>query len=201
VMSAYAQYAVKQIRKAGANEQTLAGLSTISDEAKRLAEMANGALRVLTEAGGAGVGESDQADVGDISARLATMFTPIAMQKGRTLTAAVEDGIPPIRGDAAAMTQLLWNLLQNAVTFADKNVELTAEAHTQGVKIVVRNDGEGIAPEILPHIFERGVSGQGGGSGMGLAVCRDIAARHNGEIAIESEPGDGACVTVILNGV
>ena len=201
VMSAYAQYAVKQIRKNGANEETLAGLSTVSDEAKRLAEMANGALRVLTASGGADEPESALVNAGDLSARLADMFKPIAMQKGRTLTAAVSDGIPPIRGDAAALTQLLWNLLQNAVIFSSSSVALTAESHAQGVKIVVRNDGEGIDPEILPRVFERGVSGIGGGSGMGLAICRDIAARHNGDIAIQSEPGTGARVTVILNGM
>jgi len=203
VMSAYAQYAVKRIKKDGANDQTLAGLSTISEEAKRLADMANGALRVLTAAGGADAEEEEVAliSVGGLCTRLAEMFKPIAEQKVRTLTATVANDIPPIRGDAAALTQLLWNLLQNAITFADSSVNLTAEARAPGVKITVRNDGRGVDPEILPRVFERGVSGQGGGSGMGLAVCRDIAARHNGEIAIESDPGSGACVTVILNGV
>jgi len=201
VMSAYAQYAVKQIRKNGANEQTLAGLSTISDEAKRLAEMTNGALRVLTASGNADEWESAQISIGGLCTRLAEMFKPISEQKGRTLTASVADNIPPITGDAAALTQLFWNILQNAVTFADKSVDLTAEACVQGVTITVRNDGDGIDEAILPHIFERGVSGKGGGSGMGLAVCRDIAARHNGEITIDSEPGAGVCVTVVLNGV
>ena len=203
VMSAYAQYAVKQIRKNGANEETLAGLSTVSDEAKRLAEMANGALRVLTASGGADEPESALVNAGDLSARLADMFKPIALQKGRTLTAAVSENIPPIRGDAAALTQLIWNILQNAVMFSSSKVTLTAEAHTrtQGVKIKVVNDGDGIAPDILPRVFERGVSGSGGGSGMGLAICRDIAARHNGDIAIQSEPGVDTCVTVILNGM
>jgi len=218
VMSVYAQHAVKQIRKNGANEQTLAGLATISGEAKRLAEMANGALRVMTASGGADEGDvagavttdntrnidNALADIGDISVRLASMFTPIAEQKERTLTANIQSNIPPVRGDAAALTQLLWNILQNAVTFADKRLELTVEPHGAGVKITVVNDGDGIDQDILPRVFERGVSGKGGGSGMGLAICRDIARRHGGDISVESVASEvgagGTRATVTLRG-
>lgn len=63
--------------------------------------------------------------------------------------------------------------------------------------VTVADTGSGIAPELLPFVFERGVSG-GGGSGLGLAICKEIVEEHGGEIFIKSEPGGGTAVTFTL---
>jgi signal transduction histidine kinase len=204
VMSAYAQFAVEQIREAGANEQTLADLATISDEAKRLAEMADGTLKILMN-----VSETESArqknlpvDIGDLASRLVRLMEPIASRKGCKLTASIMGNIPAIPGDADKLTQLLWNLLQNVITHSGcDNAELLVEANGLGVKLMVRDDGAGVNPDILPRIFESGVSGKKEGSGIGLSICRDIARRHGGDIIVQSEPGAETCVTVALRGI
>jgi signal transduction histidine kinase len=211
VMSAYAQYAVKQIRKSGTNEQTLNDLATISSEAERLAEMADGTLKILMttdEIKGTDVLVSNRGqkimsvDIGDLSSRLVRFMEPLASRKGCKLSVAIKNGMTEIPGDTDSLTQLLWNLLQNAITHSQSScVSLTVETDEGGVTITVNDNGSGIEPDILPRIFERGISGKNGGSGLGLAICRDIAKLHGGDISVQSELGRGTCVTVTLHGI
>jgi signal transduction histidine kinase len=56
----------------------------------------------------------------------------------------------------------------------------------------------GISPELLPRVFERGVHSEDGGTGFGLAICKDIITAYEGKISIESEPGKGTEVTFTL---
>jgi len=198
VMSGYAQYAVKQIMKTGANDQTLADLATIGDEAKRLAEMADGTLKILISPSDSGEDKAVPVDIGDLTGRIARLFGSVASRKGRKITADIKENLPFIHGDTDALTQLLWNILQNAVTHAKSTVALSAGKDGQRIKITIKDDGEGIPPDILPHIFERGFSGREGGSGIGLAISREIARRHGGDIACESGTGTGTRVTITL---
>ena len=208
VMSAYAQYAVEQIRELNADEQTLADLATISEEAKRLAEMAEGTLKILTatsEINDPGTRGKLPVDMGTLSSRIVRLLEHVASRKGIKISAAVKDNVPQISGDADALTQLLWNILQNGIIHSDgKNINLNVEAcslgepeENSGVKITICDDGSGIEPDLLPDIFERGVSGKEGGSGIGLSICRDIARRHCGDITITSRPGNTR-VTILL---
>jgi len=206
VMSAYAQFAVEQITESGANEQTLADLATISEEAKRLAEMADGTLKIfmpISEMDDTGrLQKKLQVNMFDLSLRLVRLFEPVALRKGMKLSAFIKDKIPMILGDADALAQLLWNLLQNVIIHSEaRTITFSVEAEGNSVKITISDDGIGIDPSILPHIFKRGVSGKKGGSGIGLSVCRDIVKQHCGEISIQSEPSAGTTVTVLLRGL
>ena len=205
VMSAYAQFAVEQIKQNGANEQTLADLSTIGDEAKRLALMADGTLKVLLSASEIGETDTDgrataPIDTGDLVERLTHLLKPIAARKGQSLTALVEDNVPVTYGDAGELTQLLWNIMQNAITHTKSIIESTVNADGDGVIITIKDDGPGIDSDLLPRIFEWGVSGRSGGSGIGLALCRDIAQKHNGDISVQNNAAGGTCVTITLLG-
>ena len=250
VMSAYAQYAVEQIRQAssagapGVNEQTAADLLTISDEAKRLAEMADGTLKVLMSVipPHCSYGTDEErlhkslpVNMGDLCTRLARLMEPIASRKGKKLQIFIGDSIPEIHGYADALTQLIWNILHNAIIHSDaKTIKLSAEiltggkhtaakqliaekfpapSDTPGVKITVSDDGTGIDSQIMPRIFERGISGKEDGSGIGLSICRDIARLHGGGISVQSKTSaendtlaaiqadTGTSVTVILYGL
>jgi len=208
VMSTYAQYAVEQIRESGVDEQTIADLATISEEAKRLAEMAGSTLKILMASAVPDVSKTDGGaqkypaiDVGAVCSQLVKLWNPVTSQKGMKISVAIGDGIPEIPGDANALTQLMWNILQNAVTHSEcKSIEIAVE-NCDGVQITINDDGVGIETKILPRIFEHGVSGKKGGSGIGLAICRDIAGRHGGDINIESVNGMGTKVTVKLRGI
>ena len=112
----------------------------------------------------------------------------------------------PAHGDAAALRRLFLILLDNAVKYTPPGGEIHVSlSRSEGAAAVeVRDTGVGIAAEDLPHIFERFYraaqdrSRSTGGAGLGLSIAKWIAARHGGQIAVESEPGRGAAFRVLL---
>ena len=105
--------------------------------------------------------------------------------------------------DPNAYTRILNNLLQNAVSHSegDKVILRIAEDDIQ-VRITVSDNGRGILPEDLPHIFERmyqaDQSRSAQGNGLGLSITQELVAAHQGTIIADSAPGSGAIFTVIL---
>ena len=164
--------------------------------------MADGTLKILlssSETAQADEWEAMLVDIGDLASRLTRLLNPVAQRKGKNLTAFIEDGVPKIQGDSDELIQLLWNITQNAITHAHGNIEMAVvRADDAAITVTLKDDGDGIDPEILPRIFEWGVSGGEGRSGIGLSICRDIARKHGGDISVQSEPGSGTCVSVTL---
>ncbi|MFN3652147.1 MAG: ATP-binding protein [Armatimonadota bacterium] len=111
-----------------------------------------------------------------------------------------------ISADPPHLARVFVNLLENAVrhTPPEGGIYLRARAEGGQVLAEVADEGEGIAPEHLPHLFERfyrvevARSRQGGGTGLGLAISRSIVEAHGGEIRVRSEPGQGAVFTVTI---
>jgi heavy metal sensor kinase len=112
----------------------------------------------------------------------------------------------PFAGDPQALRRLFLILLDNAVKYtpAGGEVHLTLSRTADAAVVEVRDTGAGIAPEDLPHIFERFYraakdrSRSTGGAGLGLSIAQWIAARHNGKIETESELGRGSVFRVTL---
>lgn len=110
----------------------------------------------------------------------------------------VAPGLPPVRADRARVLQLLSNLLGNALKHTPRGgaVTLSAAADGEGaVRLTVRDTGPGIAPDDLPHVFDRfwqARRGAAGGLGLGLAIARAIAEAHGGRIWAESREGEGS---------
>ena len=77
------------------------------------------------------------------------------------------------------------------------NIHVQWEHLANQYSLTVRDNGEGIKPEILPHIFERGVSG-GGSTGLGLAIVKNVMDMHSGEVKITSETGKGTTVQLLF---
>jgi two-component system OmpR family sensor kinase len=110
--------------------------------------------------------------------------------------------------DRDRLTQVLRNLVRNAVAHTDPGdeVTVTASAHDGTLEISVSDTGPGIPPEQLEQIFERfrrldhGRSRDRGGSGLGLAIARAIVEAHGGTIVAESRPGEGATFRIELPG-
>jgi signal transduction histidine kinase/integral membrane sensor domain MASE1 len=113
-----------------------------------------------------------------------------------------------VQGDGQRLQQVVWNLLSNAVKFSNPDGTVVIElqhAAPSSVRLRVSDDGEGIEPEFLPHVFERfsqadlSVCRRHGGLGLGLAIVRHLVELHGGTIAAESGgPGHGAVFTVVL---
>jgi signal transduction histidine kinase/CheY-like chemotaxis protein len=119
----------------------------------------------------------------------------------------LEAGMGPVSGDFDRLQQVVWNLLSNAIKFtpAGGAVSVRVEEGDGNVSVVVRDDGVGIAPEFLPHVFERfrqadaSTTRAHGGLGLGLAIVRHLVELHGGTARVDSEgPGRGSTFTVAL---
>jgi signal transduction histidine kinase len=128
---------------------------------------------------------------------------PAAAAKGVRLTSAIDQVGAPVAGDAQRLQQVVWNLLANAIKFTPRggHVEIRLARVGAQVEIVVSDTGEGIAPEFLPHLFQRfrqadsSLTRAHGGLGLGLAITRHLVDAHGGQIHAAS-PGRGRGATV-----
>jgi two-component system OmpR family sensor kinase/two-component system sensor histidine kinase BaeS len=124
------------------------------------------------------------------------------------LAAQIPEDLPPALADHDRVAQVLRNLLINALyhTAPGGSVSVSVAASDRVLEITVADTGEGIAPEDLPHVFERfyradpsrsrsqtgGEQPQSGGSGLGLSVAQSLVKAHGGRIWAESTPDEGA---------
>ncbi|MBI3957796.1 MAG: HAMP domain-containing protein [Chloroflexi bacterium] len=121
-------------------------------------------------------------------------FGPVAEERGVALRLDTTAETPPIQGDRARLMQVLQNLLNNALRHTPEGgeIEVAVAAQTGGVEIAVRDTGEGIGAEDLPHIFERfyragkARNRDSGGTGLGLAIVRALAEAHGGRVTVTS---------------
>lgn len=142
------------------------------------------------------------ARIGELAERALQNARAPAAEHDVDLHLDVPDGLPDAWADPEQIVRVFTNLLSNAVRYADRQVRISAEAAGREVRVAVADDGAGIAPETQERIFEKFTQAQGdpsaGGSGLGLAVCREIVERHGGHIAVDSAPGEGATFTFTL---
>ncbi|GAC1360312.1 MAG: ATP-binding protein [Ktedonobacteraceae bacterium] len=128
----------------------------------------------------------------------------------RDIVLSVEiDGEVPLQADEARLIQVVMNLLDNALRYTDSGGRVVVSVGTRhgDAYLSVRDTGIGIAPEHLPHIFERFYRADaarrqtsGSSSGLGLSIVEWIVRMHGGSIAVESQPGQGSIFTVTLPG-
>jgi signal transduction histidine kinase/ActR/RegA family two-component response regulator len=128
---------------------------------------------------------------------------PAAAAKGVRLQSAIDQPGVPVAGDAQRLQQVVWNLLSNAIKFTPRGgrVQILLERVNSHVELTVSDTGEGIAPEFLPHLFQRFRQADStftrghGGLGLGLAISRHLVEAHGGRIDATS-PGRGRGTTV-----
>jgi PAS domain S-box-containing protein len=146
-------------------------------------------------------------DLKDIVRRAVESVHPTADVKGVAVSTIFDPKAGLVAGDPERLQQVTWNLLTNAVKFtpAGGSVQVCVQPAEAGVAIAVRDTGVGIAPEFVPHLFERfrqadaSTSRSHGGLGLGLAIVRQLVDMHGGTITGESDGlGKGATFTVKL---
>jgi signal transduction histidine kinase len=123
-----------------------------------------------------------------------------ANTKGVSLLIETSPGLPEVKVDADRMTQVLVNLLDNALryTLEGGRITLSGTQIPEGVRIAVEDTGPGIPEQDLPFLFDRFYRGdksrqrEEGGSGLGLAIARSLVESQGGRIRVESKVGVGA---------
>ncbi|HTZ52765.1 MAG TPA: sensor histidine kinase KdpD [Spirochaetia bacterium] len=121
------------------------------------------------------------------------------------LSVHVEENIPAVSLDFTLMVQALANLLANAARHTPPGtpIELSAESTSDGLSLTVADEGPGVAPEELPHLFEtfyRGRNAATGGVGLGLPICKGIVEAHGGRIVAFLNRKGGLSVNIVLPG-
>jgi histidine kinase len=143
----------------------------------------------------------------DLVRATADRLQPQFQDKGVSLALELPADLPPVRADRERVAQILLNVLGNALQYTPAGGQVNVQARRQGqeVVIIVRDTGLGIAPNHLPHIFERfyrvdkSRSRAGGGSGIGLTIAKHLVEAHGGRIWADSPgPGQGATFTFTL---
>jgi two-component system heavy metal sensor histidine kinase CusS len=133
------------------------------------------------------------------------LFAPTADERGVDLSLAERSEVW-VEGDDGRLRQMIGNLLDNAIKFTPAGGMVRAAIAAAGdmARLTIHDTGIGIAPDHLPHVFDRfyrvdrARSRENGGAGLGLSICRTIAEAHGGTVTLISRPGDGTTVTATL---
>ncbi len=150
--------------------------------------------------------EKELVDLGELVGQVRDTLAPTAARKGIVLEAEIEPSLPRIYADPGRISQVITNLVANAIKFTGEKGRVTVAARDRGssVELQVRDTGIGISPQDQERIFDRfqqirqrGTFG-GGGAGLGLAISREIVFLHRGSIRVESEVGQGSVFSVSL---
>jgi PAS domain S-box-containing protein len=150
--------------------------------------------------------ELARVNVGEVIGNLCTTLRPQMEEKKLRLLLQFAEDTPLVQVDEDDLSRALGNLIENAVRYTPDGEQISIQTETQGGEILIRvsDTGVGIAPDELPHIFDRFYRAGNahitnpGGSGLGLAIVKKIMEKHMGRIEISSEVGKGTTFTLYL---
>jgi signal transduction histidine kinase/GTP-sensing pleiotropic transcriptional regulator CodY len=143
--------------------------------------------------------------VQDIAQTVRSTLEPLASDKKLAFKLELAPGLPPGHGDGRRLTQVLINLVGNAIKFTDAGeVAIKAEANNSAFHVSVRDTGPGISAADQAKLFQEfqqadnAITKKKGGTGLGLAISKRIIEMHGGRIWVESQPGQGSTFAFTL---
>jgi len=168
-------------------------LETMREQVGRLAKLATDLLDLSRLDAGRMRVEHEPVDLGEVARAVAAEFAALAERKQHVIDVGVE-GHPVARADELRVVQVARTLLDNALTHTPErtHVSVRAWADREHAFLEVEDDGPGIAPEHIPHVFDRFYRAEGSvasGSGLGLAIAREIVQMMDGTVSLDSKPG------------
>ena len=184
-------------------EERLEALQIVDDEAERLDELISHLLDMSRLETGKLPVELGATDVRPIL--IESVSRMAAHAPSHKLVVNLPPTLPPAQADPRRVVQVVCNLLDNALKFSPPGATVTvdAEVTSDTVRVRVRDEGPGIAPEHLPHIFDRfyrveetGV--RTSGAGLGLAICKGLVEAMGGQVTVTSQMGQGSVFSFSL---
>ncbi|SDF42630.1 sensor histidine kinase [Sporolituus thermophilus] len=180
-------------------------IKSLTEEVDRLTKMV-GELRDLSllETGQL-TPDYTEIDLHTILRQVIQKSAPLAAEKNLALSLKIDDSLPRIWADAGMLQQMVYNLLLNAIRYTPAgSVTVTAKGDGTAVTIEVIDTGIGIAADDIEHIFDYfyrvdpARTKQSGGTGLGLALVKQMALAHGGQVYATSTPGQGSTFTLKL---
>ncbi len=170
-------------------------LSAIVSDLLTLVKMDSGEIRINRE----------DVSLAELCRETQRLLYPVAAPKHQTIQLELNDSCR-MKGDRSKLTQVIYNLVENAVKYTQEGSQIRVELTRGGREalLVVADNGPGIPKDALPHIFDRfyrvdkARSRAGGGTGLGLSIVRQFVQLHGGEIRAESQEGKGSRFIVTL---
>ncbi|HYD56934.1 MAG TPA: sensor histidine kinase [Burkholderiales bacterium] len=188
-------------------EQRMKFLGIITKETERLTRLINQVLDLAKIESGRAEWHESRVDMGEVIADTVTGMSQVFEERCIEVDLALPASMPPVRADVDRLIQVMLNLLSNAAKFCQPGtgrVRVSAADMDGYVRVDVRDNGPGIAPEEQALIFDK--FRQGGdtltakphGSGLGLHISKQIVEHFGGRMWVESTPGAGACFSFLL---
>ena len=187
-------------------EQIVQDLDIILSEGARLTNMINNILDLAKLEEGAVAWKMEPLSILEVVDRATVTTYPLVSEKGLALQVESDNGFPPVVGDKERLTQVLINLIANAVKYTDEGT-ITCRLKISDSEIVISviDTGVGIPKDECDKLFDKfhqsthaGAKNTDKGTGLGLTICRHIVEYHKGRIWIESEPGKGSTFSFTL---
>ena len=180
--------------------------ASIIEECDRLLDMINTMLMISKTEAGVGNLSLEPIDMDKVIQDAVELFQPMAEDKQINLVCNTPEEINTT-GDMRLIQRMIANFIDNAIKYTDPSGTVVVSMKSnplQQVEITVMDTGIGIAPEELPHIFDRfyrcDESRSKAGVGLGLSLARTIARAHGGDVTVTSRPGKGSTFTITLSG-
>lgn len=198
VISGYAQLTNWQLAQGQVDQRTEEHMTVISSEARRLSTLVSELVELSNGRGQET--QMEQIDVGELFGVAAKVCIPLLEKNNNRLVCSGGTGLR-ITGNRGMLLQLLINLTVNAnkhtqggtVTYQAK----PAPGDPSRVRLWVKDTGEGISPDIVPYIFDKGYSADGG-SGIGLYICQAVVESHGGSLTLETTGPKGTTFCILL---
>ncbi len=163
-------------------------LQTINGEADRLAQLISNLLDLSRQEAGLLHLNRVPVRVQDLVKKVAERF----YAPGVSIAIQIPDELPPVEMDGGRIEIVLHNLIANGLVYGEGEVQITAERREEAIVVAVTDNGPGIDPDELPHVFERfyraqrGLQQHSGGTGLGLTICKAFIEAHGGVIWAEN---------------
>jgi signal transduction histidine kinase len=187
------------------SEKMLGILKRLEANGRHLLGLINDVLDLSKIEAGQLVLELSDYCVQDIAQTVRSTLEPLAADKKLAFKLELARDLPPGHGDGRRLTQVLINLVGNAIKFTDAGeVAIKAEANNGSFHVSVRDTGPGIAAADQAKLFQEfqqadnAITRKKGGTGLGLAISKRIIEMHGGKIWVESQPGQGSTFTFTL---
>ncbi|MDN5871715.1 MAG: ATP-binding protein, partial [Nitrococcus sp.] len=181
-------------------------LDIVRSNALRLLGLVNDLLDILRLEQGRAKLDRQPVDLNALLSDATRATEPLAKSRGIALNQLFPDDPVRVRGDRSALEKVFFNLLSNALKFTDKggSVSVTIDLGSEQAQVTVRDTGVGISESDLPFVFDRFRQADSSttrkyvGTGLGLALVKELTKKHDGKAYIQSRLGEGTAVTICL---